>query len=60
MAKCPPGVICFENFTFVFVIFALIIIIYFMYSRQNTNKITISSEKINTPPSTYKYRNTKY
>jgi hypothetical protein len=52
MAKCPPGVICFENFTFVFVIIALIIIIYFMYSRQNTNKITISSEKINTPPST--------
>jgi len=52
MAKCPPGVICFENFTFVFVIFALIIIIYFMYSKQNTNEITISSEKINTPPST--------
>lgn len=52
MAKCPPGVICFENFTFVFVIFALIIIIYFMYSRQNTNEITISSEKINTTPST--------
>lgn len=52
MAKCPPGVICFENFTFVFVIFALIIIIYFMYSRQNTNEITISSEKINTSPST--------
>jgi hypothetical protein len=52
MAKCPPGVICFENFTFVFIIFALIIIIYFMYSRQNTNEITISSEKINTSPST--------
>jgi hypothetical protein len=48
MAKCPPGVICFENFTFVFIIFALLIIIYFMYSRQNTNKITISSDKINT------------
>jgi hypothetical protein len=52
MAKCPPGVICFENFTFVFVIFALLIIIYFMYSRQNTNKITISSDKINTESST--------
>ena len=52
MAKCPPGVICFENFTFVFVIFALLIIIYFMYSKQNTNKITISSEKINTGAST--------
>lgn len=52
MAKCPPGVICFENFTFVFVIFALIIIIYLMYSRQNTNEITISSEKNNTGGST--------
>jgi len=52
MAKCPPGVICFESFTFVFVIFALLIIIYFMYSRQNTNKITISSDKINTESST--------
>jgi|UniRef100_A0A6C0CJB2 hypothetical protein len=52
MAKCPPGVICFENFTFIFVIFALIIIIYFMYSKQNTNEINISSEKTNTIPTT--------
>ena len=52
MPKCPPGVICFENFTFVFIIFPLILIIYFMYSRQNTNNITISSEKINDRPST--------
>ena len=34
MSKCPPGVICFENFTFTFVIIALLVIIYFIYTRQ--------------------------
>ena len=41
MSKCPPGVICFENFTFTFVILALVVFIYFIYVRQNntTNHI---------------------
>ena len=34
MSRCPPGVICFENFTFTFVIIALFVIIYFVYTRQ--------------------------
>jgi hypothetical protein len=35
MSKCPPGVICFENFTFIYVIIALSVLLYFVYSRQN-------------------------
>lgn len=34
MSKCPPGVICFENFTFMFVIIALLVCIYFIYVKQ--------------------------
>ena len=34
MSRCHPGVICFENFTFTFVIIALFVIIYFVYNRQ--------------------------
>ena len=34
MSKCPPGVVCFENFTFTFIIISVIIVIYFVYSRQ--------------------------
>ena len=39
MAKCPPGVICFENFTFTFIIISLVIIIYFVYSNRSSYKI---------------------
>jgi len=39
MAKCPPGVICFENFTFTFIILSLIVIIYFVYSNKSSYKI---------------------
>jgi len=39
MAKCPPGVICFENFTFTFIILSLIVIIYFVYSNRSSYKI---------------------
>lgn len=44
MAKCPPGVICFENMTFFFIILLLIIIIYFMYNNYNKNTINTSQE----------------
>jgi hypothetical protein len=37
MSKCPPGVICFGNITFIFVIIALIVIIYYIYERTQTN-----------------------
>ena len=39
MAKCPPGVICFENFTFTFIIIALLVILYIVYIR-NTNQFS--------------------
>ena len=39
MAKCPPGIICFENFTFTFIIISLIVIIYFVYSNKSSYKI---------------------
>jgi hypothetical protein len=32
--KCPQGVICFENFTFVFLIIFIIMVIYFIYNSQ--------------------------
>lgn len=37
MSKCPPGVICFENFTFIFIIIALMIMIYYIYTRTQMN-----------------------
>ena len=38
MSKCPPGVICFENFTFTFIIIALVIMIYYIYARTQANR----------------------
>jgi hypothetical protein len=34
MSKCPPGVICFENFTLTFIIISLIVIIYYVYANN--------------------------
>ena len=42
MTKCPPGAICFENFTFIFIIFSLVIIIYFLYSKSSSYKIEMN------------------
>jgi hypothetical protein len=42
MAKCPSGVICFENFTFTFIIISLVIIIYLLYSRSSSYKIEMN------------------
>ncbi len=36
MSKCPPGVICFENFTFIYVIIAILVMIYLFYVRQSS------------------------
>jgi hypothetical protein len=37
MAKCPPGVICFENFTLTFIIISLIIVIYYVYANNRVD-----------------------
>ena len=34
MSKCPPGVICFENFTLTFIIISVIIVIYYVYANN--------------------------
>ena len=43
MSKCPPGVICFENFTFIYVIIALFVIIYFMYIKQRDSIVSTNN-----------------
>jgi len=48
MGKCPPGVICFENFTLTFVIIAIIIFMYIIYNRQTSINIQLPKENNNT------------
>lgn len=48
MGKCPPGVICFENFTFTYVIIAIIIFMYIIYNRQTSINIQLPKENNNT------------
>ena len=35
--KCPPGIICIENYTFIFLIFLLLSVLFFMYIKYNKN-----------------------
>jgi hypothetical protein len=50
MKKCPPGVICIENYSMFFVVICIIIIIYLIYNSVGSNQnITVNnkpSEKI--------------
>ena len=46
MGKCPPGVICFENFTFTFVIIAVSILVYIIYARQTSVNIQLKETQI--------------
>jgi hypothetical protein len=46
MAKCPPGVICFENFTFTFIIIAAFILVYIVYMRQTNINIQLKDAPI--------------
>ena len=43
MKKCPPGVICIENLTMFFVIIAIIIAVYVIYSSLFKQKIEINN-----------------
>lgn len=51
MKKCPPGVLCIENITFIFIIIVFLIILYFVYvnySKQNKSpERIIIKEKTN-------------
>ena len=49
MKKCPPGVICIENFSMFFIIICVIIIVYLIYNNMNSQNIIVNnkpSEKI--------------
>jgi len=49
MKKCPPGVICIENFSMFFIVICIIIIIYLIYNSFGNQNIIVNnkpSEKI--------------
>lgn len=49
MKKCPPGVICIENYSMFFLIICIVIIAYLIYSNIKGQNITVNnspSEKI--------------
>ena len=49
MKKCPPGVICIENYSMFFLITCIVIIFYLIYSNVNGQNIVVNnkpSEKI--------------
>lgn len=48
MSKCPPGVICFENFTFIYVIIAIVVMMYLFYIRQSSINNDKQSPAMNT------------
>jgi hypothetical protein len=35
--KCPPGILCIENYTLLFFVFLLLVILYFMYIKYTKN-----------------------
>ena len=49
MKKCPPGVICIENFSMFFTVICLVIVVYLFYNNMNNQNIVFNnrpSEKI--------------
>lgn len=49
MKKCPPGVICVENYSMFFIIICIVIIVYLIYSNMNGQSIVVNnnpSEKL--------------
>ena len=45
--KCPPGVICVENITMVFIVIFVFIVGYFIYTNIVHNVPTIINQNIN-------------
>ena len=49
MKKCPPGVICVENVSMIFIIICVFIVVYLIYNSMNNQNIIVNnrpSEKI--------------
>ena len=49
MKKCPPGVVCIENYSMFFLITCIVIIVYLIYNNINSQNIIVNnrpSEKI--------------
>jgi hypothetical protein len=49
MKKCPPGVICIENFSMFFMVICVIIVVYLLYKNMSNQNIVVNnqpSEKI--------------
>ena len=49
MKKCPPGVVCVENFSMVFIVICVVIVVYLIYNSMNNQNIIVNnrpSEKI--------------
>ena len=38
MKKCPPGVLCIENITMIFVVLIILFVIYFVYSNSSNER----------------------
>lgn len=43
MKKCPPGVICFENFTIFILFIILCVLCYFFFSKNQNQSINVST-----------------
>jgi len=49
MKRCPPGVICLENATMMFLVICIIAIGYFIYTRMNkTASVVIQNNRVQT------------
>jgi hypothetical protein len=49
MKKCPPGVICIENYSMFFIVICFIILVYLIYSTNSRQNVIVNnkpSEKI--------------
>jgi hypothetical protein len=48
--KCPPGVICFENITIIFIVIIILIVGFFVNKRTSERDIN-TSNNLSIPPS---------
>ena len=49
MKRCPPGVICLENATMMFLVICIIAVGYFIYTRMNkTSAVVIQNNRVQT------------